>query len=102
MTETHLKKPGFTYNACGPFTKNKEWVKQFKEKWDSRYFYQNELDKGCFQHDMAYGDYLNVFILFKDLNRKTATDKVLRNKVFNIVKNLKHDWCHCGIDFHGF
>ena len=40
---------------------------------------------------MAYGDYLNVFILFKDLNRKTATDKVLRNKVFNIVKNLKHD-----------
>ena len=55
-----------------------------------------------FQHDMAYGDYLNVFILFKDLNRKTATDKVLRNKVFNIVKNLKHDWCHCGIDFHGF
>ena len=24
MPEMHLKQPGFTYIACGPFTKNKE------------------------------------------------------------------------------
>ena len=24
MPEMHLKQPGFTYSACGPFTKNKE------------------------------------------------------------------------------
>ena len=51
---------------------------------DSRYIYKNELDKACFQHDMAYGD-------FKDLAGRTAADKVLRNKPFNIAKGPKHD-----------
>ena len=50
----------------------------------SRYTYQNELDKACFQHDMAYGD-------FKGLNRRTAADKVLRDKAFNIAQNPKYD-----------
>ena len=27
MPEMHLKQPGFTYSACGPFTKNKEELK---------------------------------------------------------------------------
>ena len=81
MLETHLRQPGFTYSACGPFTKNKEKIKKFKETGDSRYIYQNELDKACFQHDMAYGD-------FKDLAKRTASDKVLRDKVFNIAKIL--------------
>ena len=31
--------------------------KKIKETGDSRYIYQKELDKGCFQHDMAYGDF---------------------------------------------
>ena len=43
------------------------------------YIYKNELDKACFQHGMAYGD-------FKDLERRTASDKVLRDKAFNIVR----------------
>ena len=50
-------KPGVTYIACGSFTKNKEWIQEFKETGDSRYIYQNELDKACFQHDIAYGDF---------------------------------------------
>ena len=49
--------PGFIYSACGPFTKNKERIEAFKETGDSRYIYQNELDKACFQHDMTYGDF---------------------------------------------
>ena len=65
MPEMHLKQSGFTYSACGPFTKNKERIGKFKEKGDSRYIYKNELDKVCFQHDLAYGD-------FKDLARRTA------------------------------
>ena len=57
MPEMHLKQPGFAYSACGPFTKNKERIKKFKERGDMSYIYKNELDKACFQHDMAYGDF---------------------------------------------
>ena len=53
MPEMHLLQPGFTYSACGPFTKNKEIIQKFKETWDTSYIYKNELDKACFQHDMA-------------------------------------------------
>ena len=55
MLEMHLRQAGFTYSTCGPFTKNKG--QKIKEIGDSRYIYQNELDKTCFQHDMAYGDF---------------------------------------------
>ena len=66
MPEINLKQPGSTYSACGPVTKNKEKIKT----GDTKYIYKNELDKACFQYDMAYGD-------FKDLTRRTAADKVL-------------------------
>ena len=52
--EMHLRQPGFTYSACGTFTKNKERIQKFTETKDSRYIYQNELNKACFQHGMAY------------------------------------------------
>ena len=84
MPEIHLKQPGFTYSACGPFTKNKERIQKIKKTGDSRYIYRNELDKACFQHDMAYGD-------FKNLAKRTAADKVLRDKSFNIAKDPKYD-----------
>ena len=54
MPVMHLRQPGFTYSACGLFTKNKERRKKIKETGYSRCIYQNELDKACFQHDMAY------------------------------------------------
>ena len=53
MPEMHLKEPGFTYSACGPFTKNKERIQKFKETGKTSYIYKNELDNTCFQHDMA-------------------------------------------------
>ena len=83
MPEMHLKQPGFTYSACGPFTKNKERIQKFKETGDTSYIYKNELDKACFQHDMAHGD-------FKDLARRTASDKILGDKAFNIAKSPKY------------
>ena len=57
MPKMHLKQPGFTYRACGPFIKNKERIQKFKETGDTNYIYKNELDKVCFQHDIAYGDF---------------------------------------------
>ena len=56
MPEMHLIQPGFTYSACGPFTKNKETIQKFKETGDTTYIYKNELNKACSQHDIAYGD----------------------------------------------
>ena len=90
MPEMHLKQPGFTYTDCGQLNKNKERITKVKKTGDSRYIYQNELDKACFQHDMAYGD-------FKDLNRRTAADKVLRDKAFNIPKSPKYDGYQLGL-----
>ena len=90
MPEMHLKQPGFTYSACGSFTKIKERIQKFKKTRDTSYIYKNELDKACFQHDMAYGD-------FKDIARRTASDKVLRDKAFSIAKNPKYDGYQHGI-----
>ena len=84
MPEMHLRQPRFTYSACGPFTKSKKRIQKFKQTGNSRYIYKNELDKACFQHNMAYGD-------FKDLKKRTAADKVLREKAFNIAKTPKYD-----------
>ena len=89
-SEMHLKQLRFTYSACGPFTKNKERIRKFKEMGDTSYIYKNELDKACFKHDMAYGD-------FKDLAKRTASDKVLRYKTFNIAKNPKDDGYQRGL-----
>ena len=90
IPEMHLKQPGFTNNVCWPFTKNKERIQIFKETGDTSYVYKNELDKTCFQHDMAYGD-------FKDLSKRTTSDKVLRDKEFNITENSKHDGYQRGL-----
>ena len=80
MPEMHLRQPQFTYSACEPFTKNKERIQKFKKTGDTKNIYRNELDKACFQYDMTYGD-------FKDLAKRTAVDKVLRDKAFSIAKD---------------
>ena len=90
MPEMHLRQPAFTYSACGPFTKNKERIQKFKETGDTNYIYKNELDKACFQNDMSYGD-------FKDLAKRTAADKVLRDKAFKIASDQKHDGYQRGL-----
>ena len=68
----------------------KERIQKFKETGDTNYIYKNELDKTCFQHDMAYGD-------FKDLAKITGSHKVLRNKAFNIAKNPKYNGYQRGL-----
>ena len=84
MSEMHLKQPGFTNRACGSFTKNKERIEKFMKTGNTDFSYKNDLDKTCFQHDMAYGK-------SKDLARKTESDKALRDKAFEITSDPKYD-----------
>ena len=90
MPEMHLRQPQFVYSACGPFTRHKERIKEFKRTGDIRYIYRNELDKACFQHDSAYADH-------KDLINRTKADKVLRDKAYNIASNPKYDGYQRGL-----
>ena len=90
MPEMHLRQPRFVYSACGPFTRHKERIKEFKHTGDTRYIYRNELDKACFQHDSAYADH-------KDLINRTEADKVLRDKAYDIASNPKHDGYQRGL-----
>ena len=74
----------------GHLLKTKKEFKNLKKQEITSYIYKNELDKACFPHNMAYGD-------FKDLKRRTASDKGLRDKAFNIAKNPKYDGYQRGL-----
>ena len=67
-----------------------ERIQEFKEKEDSRSISQNKLGNVSFQQDMAYGD-------FKDLTRRTASDKIFSDKAFNINQNAKYDGYRRGL-----
>ena len=88
----HLKQRGFTYSACGPFTKNKERIEKFIQNGNTDFIYKNELDKVGFQHNMAYGK-------SKDLIKRTQSDKVLQDKAFKIASNPNYDGYQSFINF---
>ena len=67
----------------------KEYINSKKQTGDLLYVYRNKLDKACFQYK-AYGD-------FKHLPRRSASDKTLRDKAFNIAKNPKYDGYQHGL-----
>ena len=90
IPEMHLKQSGFTYSACVPFTKNKERIEKTMQTGNTDFIYKNELDKSCFQHDMAYGK-------SKDLAKRTQSDKVLRNKAFKIASDPECDGYQRGL-----
>ena len=86
----HLRQPGFTYAACGPFTKHKQRIKKFMQTGYTDFIYKNELDKACFRHDAAYSD-------SKDLLKRTQSDKILKDKAFKIANNPKYDGYQRGL-----
>ena len=90
MPEMHLKQPGFSYSACGPFTKNKERIEKFMQTGNTDFIYKNELDKACFQHDMAYGK-------SEGLVKRTQSDLVLKDKAFKTASNPKYDGYRRGL-----
>ena len=69
MPGMYLKQPGFTHGACGSYTKKFEMFKKIMLTGNIDFIYKNELDKACFQHDMAYGK-------SKDLAKRTQSDKI--------------------------
>ena len=90
MPEMHLKQLGFTYSACGSFAKNKEIIEKFMQTGDTNFIYKNELDKVCFQHDMAYGK-------SKDFVKRTQSDKVLRDNAFKIESDPNYNGYQRGL-----
>ena len=90
LCQKHLKQPSFTYSACGLSTKNKERIEKFIQTGNTEFIYKNELDKACFQHDMAYGK-------SEDLAKRTQSDKVLRDKAFKIASDPKYDGYQRGL-----
>ena len=90
MSEMHLEQPGITYSSCGPFTKNKERIQKSMQTGNINFIYNNDLDKACFQHDMAHGKY-------KDLTKRIESDKALRDKSFEIVNNPEYDGYQRGL-----
>ena len=90
MPEMHLRQPQFLYSACGPFTRHKERIKEFKRTGDTRLLYRNELDKACFKHDAAYAKY-------KDVQNRLISDQKLKNSAYDIASNPKYDGCQRGL-----
>ena len=84
IPDMHLKQPGFTYSACGPFLKNKERIEKSLQTGNTDFIYKNKLDKACFLHNKAYGK-------SKDLAERTQSDKVFKDKAFRIASDPKYD-----------
>ena len=90
IPKMHLKQTEFTYSACDPFTRNKERIEKFMATGNTNFIYKNELDKACFQHDMAYGK-------SKDLAKRTQSDKVLKDEAFKTASDPKYDGYQRGL-----
>ena len=85
MPETRLYQPKISkYSACGPFSKHTKRIHNLMQDVKLSHIYKNELDKACFQHDMACNKY-------KDSKGRTQSDIVLKNKAFKIASNPKYD-----------
>ena len=82
MPELHLKQPGFTYSACGPFTKHYEIIQKFREAEHLKHLYRNELDKACFPHDTAHFDN-------KYFAKRTISDKIFKDRAYEDARNCK-------------
>ena len=94
MPEMHLKQPRFTYSVYGPFSKSKKRIEKFMQTGNTNFIYKNDLDKACFQHNIAYGK-------SKDLAKRTQSDKVLKDKAFKIESDPKFDGYQRGLGSRG-
>ena len=75
IRELHLKQPGFTYSACGPFGKHREGTQKFRQTVNLRHLYWNESSKDFFAHDAAYSE-------SKHLANRTLVDKILEDRAW--------------------
>ena len=89
MSELLLAQTGFIYSACGSFTKHREIIQQFRETVNLKHIYKDELDKACFAHDAAQSD-------IKDLAKRTISNNILKDRVYEIAINPKYDGYQIG------
>ena len=91
MPELHLVDPIVKrYSACGPFTKYTQRIQDFLNTDKLSYIYKNDLDKACFQHDIAYNK-------SQDSEKRTQSDIVLKNKALKIASNPKYNGYERGL-----
>ena len=81
MSELPLKQPGFTYSACGPFSKHCKGIQKFRETGNLKHLYRNEVEKACFANDAACSD----------LAERTISAKILKDRAYEIARNCKCD-----------
>ena len=84
MWELDLKKTGFSYSACGSFTKYCERIQKIRETDNLKHLYRNESDNVCFAHDATYSD-------SKGLASRTISDKILKDRAYEIARNCKYE-----------
>ena len=91
MPGLHLVDPVVKkYSACGPFTKHTRRIHDFLNTGKLSHIYKNDLDKACFQHDLAYNK-------FKDLKKTTQSDIGVKNKALKIASNSKYNGYERGL-----
>ena len=91
LPELHLVDPIVgKYSVCGPFTEHTKRIQQILNTGKLNYIYKNDLDEACFQHDVAYNKY-------KDLEKRTQSDTVLKNNALEIMKNPEYNCYQRGL-----
>ena len=90
IIEMHLRQPGFTYSACGRFTKHRGGILKIRETGNFSCSCRNELDKACFSNDASYSN-------SKDLAERTIWDKTLKYRAYEIAINSKYDGYQRGL-----
>ena len=84
ISQLHLKQPGFTYSACGPFTKHCKRIQKLRKTSNLKHLYRNQLNKACFVHDVTYSE-------IKDLAKRTILDKIFKDRSYEIARNCRYD-----------
>ena len=72
------------YSACGPFTKHRKRIQNFRETGNLKHLCRSELDKARFAHDAACSN-------CKDLAKRTISDKILKDRAYEIAKDRGYD-----------
>ena len=84
ISKLHLRQPGFTYSACGPFTEHRQRIKKIRETGNLKRLCRSESHKACYLHNAAYSD-------SKDMAKGTISDKIRKDRHFQIDMNRNYD-----------
>ena len=84
MSKLHLRQPEFIDIVSGLFTLHRKMIKKLKETDYLNYIYQNKLDNACFIYEVVYAG-------SKYLVKRTASDKFMKDRAYEIALNPQYD-----------